>query len=126
MGTFRIPLEVGDSAGQRWQSVEALVDTGSSYSILPSTLLEGLGVTPHDERVFALADGRRIRRRLGRTWVRLDGKSEITLVAFGTESDVPVVGAYTLEGFGLVVDPVGQRLAPTDALYLASDSGGCA
>jgi hypothetical protein len=31
---------------------------------------------------------------------------------FGDPSDLEVLGAYTLEGFGLAIDPVQRRLIP--------------
>lgn len=30
MGTFQIAFDIGDSSGRAWETVEALVDTGSS------------------------------------------------------------------------------------------------
>ena len=44
MGTFRVAIEVGDLRGQRFEKVEALVDTGASYTLLPATLLRRLGI----------------------------------------------------------------------------------
>ena len=35
MGTFSVEIEIGDAAGERWETVEALVDTGASYTWLP-------------------------------------------------------------------------------------------
>ncbi|MFQ5880385.1 MAG: aspartyl protease family protein, partial [Dehalococcoidia bacterium] len=47
MGTFRVTIEVGDPQGERFEAVEALVDTGATYSVAPRSLLERLGVRPH-------------------------------------------------------------------------------
>ena len=118
MGTFRHTIEIGDPEGQRFESVEALVDTGASYSMVPSSILERLGVTPHDRAPFILGDSRRVERDLGRTWIRVNGKSEITLVVFGDEQLGAVLGAYSLEGLRLGVDPVNQRLIPTPGLLM--------
>lgn len=44
-----------------------------------------------------------------------------TLVVFGDDGAPALLGAYTLEGLGLAVDPVEQRLVPTTLiLCLAS------
>ena len=118
MGTFRAALEVGDSQGQRYEAVEAVVDTGSTYTWVPRDTLASLGVVPQFRREFETADGRVIERELGRTWVRIDGRSEITLVVFGDEGSIPLLGAYTLEGFGLAADPLGRRLVPVRGLAL--------
>ena len=122
MGTFRVAIEIGDPRGERYEQVEALVDTGATYTTAPASLLHGLGVTPHDRVPFILADGRRIERDVGQTWVRVDGKSVISLVVFGEESEEALLGAYTLEGVRLTVDPANQRLVPTPGLLMRSRS----
>ena len=53
MGTFTIKVEVGDPQGQRWEIVEALVDTGTSFSVVPRALLECLGVRPQKRSPFS-------------------------------------------------------------------------
>lgn len=62
---------------------------------------------------------------MAETRVRLDGQTRITLVIFGEEGTDPLLGAYTLEGFGLAPDPVGRRLIPVPGLLktLESPSG---
>ena len=119
MGTFRYPIEIGDPQGQRYERVEALVDTGASYTVVPASLLQRLGVTPHDRIPFILADGRQIERDIGRTWLRVDGKTEVTLVVFSDEGTEPLLGAYALEGLRLGVDPYNRRLVPTPGLLMA-------
>jgi len=118
MGTFRVSIEIGDPAGQRYESVEALVDTGATYTTVPVPLLERLGVVPHARDAFVLADGRRVDRDIGRTWVRVDGRAELTLVVFADPETPPLLGAYTLEGLRLAADPIGRRLVPVPGLLL--------
>ncbi len=118
MGTFRVSIEVGDPLGQRYEAVEALVDTGATYATLPAPLLHGLGVVPHARDTFVLADGRRVERDIGRTWIRVDGRTELTLVVFGEPGTQPLLGAYALEGLRLAADPVGRRLVPVPGLLL--------
>jgi len=57
VGTFRVAVEIGDAAGERWETVEALVDTGATYTTVPAALLRRLGVTPHVRDTFVLAVG---------------------------------------------------------------------
>ncbi len=40
------------------------------------------------------------------------------MVLFGDEGSLPLLGAYTLEGFGLAADPVGKRLIPVPGYAL--------
>jgi clan AA aspartic protease len=118
VGTFSHPMEVGGLDGQSFEAVEALVDTGSSYTVIPASLLRGLGITPRERIEFELADGRVIERDIGEARVRVDGRNAITLVVFGDEGVSALLGAYTLEGVRLAVDPVRKRLVPTRALLM--------
>ncbi len=120
MGTFRVNLEIGDPAGTRFETVEALVDTGATYTAVPAPVLERLGIAPHVRDTFVSADGRRVERDIGRTWVRVDGRTELTLVVFGDPESPALLGAYTLEGLRLAADPVSRRLVPVPGLLLTS------
>ena len=119
MGTFNVAIEIGDPAGQRFETLDALVDTGATYTVVPAPILEQLGVSRHATDRFELADGRGIDLGFGHTWVRIEGRTVITLVVFGEPGSRPVLGAYTLEGLRLAADPLGRRLVPVSALLLA-------
>lgn len=109
VGCFNVLMEVGDPRGARFEPLEALVDTGTFYTMVPASILQELGVVPSDRRSFELADDRVVEYDMGETLLRLAGRTMFTLVVFG-EGNKPLLGAYTLEGFGLAVDPVNQRL----------------
>ena len=83
MGTFTVRIEVGDVAGRRFESVEALVDTAATNTVLPEAMLTQLGVKPYRRSRFQLADGSQLELDVGRTWVRVDGQEEFTQVVFG-------------------------------------------
>ena len=114
MGIFYVDLEIGDPQGQRFQTVEALVDTGANYSFMPKSLLSELGIVPNAKRRFVLADGTRIERDMGETRFRMRGAVHTAPVIFGDEDASPLLGATTLEIFSLGVDPVNKRLIPVD------------
>ena len=124
MGNFHITMEVGDAQGLRYEPVQALVDSGATYNILPAPLLSRLGVRPTESGSFILADGRRIQRDMGQTWVRLEGREYIAPVVFGGADTQPIVGAVTLEIFGLGIDPVKERLVSVDGYMLPIDPDG--
>ena len=104
--------------GERFEAVEALVDTGATNTAFPASQLRRLGVSPHRRAVFELADGRQTELQIGRTWVRVNGDLEQTQVVFVEEGADPVLGAVTLEEFGLAVDPVKRRLVPVPRLRM--------
>ena len=118
MGTFYWPMEISSPDGSRWEMVNAIVDTGASHTVLPSSLLHRLGIVPFRTALYRLADGRRIERELGETKVRVNGLEATRIVAFGDDNLPPLMGADTLEGILLVVGPVEKRLVSTDALLL--------
>ena len=116
MGTFSAPLEVISADGSRTATVDALVDTGSTYTCLPASLLRELGIVPYRRIRSELADGSVVEDDLGIVSVRVQGIYTPTLAIFAAEGAPALLGAYTLEGALLAVDPVRQRLAPTYAL----------
>jgi clan AA aspartic protease len=121
LGTFSVTVEVGDPTGTRWQSIEMLVDTGAMFSLIPSSILRALGVDPQWRMEFEIATGGIIEREVAETWVRYQGKSHHTPAIFGDEDSSPLLGAYTLEGFLLGVDPFNQRLVPVRGLLMRED-----
>ena len=118
MGTFSCPIEILSADGSRSETVDVLVDTGSTYTCLPATLLHELGVAPRRRIQSELADGSIVEDEIGEARVRLEGVETTTIVVFVGEGAPTLLGAYTLEGALLVVDPVHQRLAPTHALRM--------
>ena len=39
MGVFHVELEIGDPRGQNYHIVEAMVDSGATYTTMPASLL---------------------------------------------------------------------------------------
>lgn len=118
MGTFHWPLTVLSADGDREETVEALVDTGATYTSLPASLLARLGVVPQRHLEFELANGEVIEQQIGEARLRVDGVEATRVVVFGTDDAPALLGADTLEGVTMAVDPVGKRLAPTRALLM--------
>jgi len=116
MGSFRVRLEIGDSAGVHFETLEALVDPGAPYTWVPRDLLERLGVRSQEERPFVLADGRQVTYPVAWVQVRIDGRTQPTLAVFGDPTTEPLLGVFTLEGFGFAADPINRRLVPVPAL----------
>jgi predicted aspartyl protease len=119
MSVFRHTIEVGDLTGSRFQSMDAIVDTGATFTVVPANILSELGVVPNRRVRFRLADGSRLDRDVGETMVRVLDYQAIRLVAFGSNDAPALLGADTLEGLLLTVDPVRERLVPTDGWMLS-------
>lgn len=118
MGLFHQTFQIGPKDGSRFESVEALVDTESIYTMLPSPLLARIGVAPEWENDFELADGSEVNLQMANIRIRLNDQERPRVCIFGPEGSQPLLGADTLEGFGLMADLVNRRLVPA-RLFLA-------
>lgn len=117
MSTFETTIHVSSLSSQNGADLTALVDTGAFYTILPSSTLDGLGVERIGETRFVFADGRTEEMDVGFAFISLGtGRVVPTIVAFGIEGTQPLLGAYTLEGLELMVDPRGEQLVPRGPL----------
>lgn len=114
MGTFACPLRLTSMDGDRTLDLEALVDTGAFHTMVPARLLDRIGVRREESILLKFADGRTARHDVGRAWAAVDGRREVTLVVFGRDDSVALVGAYTLEGLKLAADPVTRCLVPVE------------
>lgn len=113
MGLTNQRLVVKESRrARRKTAVNFLIDSGAVYSLVPSPTLKKLGIRPHRQVDFALADGRTITRQVGDAYFEFQGEGGAAPVIFGEEGDEPLLGATTLESIGLVLDPFKRRLIP--------------
>jgi predicted aspartyl protease len=114
MGTFFV--EVGLAAPQRPDRTEPhklLVDTGSTYTWVSQAFLRALGLEPTERRRVMTIEGRAVERPAAEVLITLEGRTLHTICLFGEGGDLEVLGAVTLEEFGLAVDPVQRRLTPS-------------
>jgi clan AA aspartic protease len=116
VGSFRVTVEVGPLAGGPFQRLEALVDTGATYTWVPRETLALLGIEPQQKRRFILADGRDVLYDVTWARARIGEQIEPTMVVFGDPGSEPLLGVFTLEGFGLAADPVNRRLVSVPGL----------
>ena len=113
MGLTFVKVKVGNPAnGHRTADVSCLVDSGAVYSLVRGRILLKLGIRPHSTREFVLDNGEIIRRRLATAMFEYEGRRGDSLVIVGESGDDPLLGATTLEGFGLVLDPFRRELRP--------------
>ena len=116
MGTFSVLIQVGGLENGQFVDVEALVDTGSSHTLLPKDLLTQIGTRAIETVSFELADERVVEYEVGEARIRLDGRERSTLVVFGPEGVTPLLGATTLQLFNLAVDPLREQLMSVTGL----------
>ncbi len=112
MGTFRVGLEIANPARpSEWRALESvLVDTGAELSWLPALVLESLGIERVNVRRFRQADGTILDRWTGGVILRVTGVRTWDEVVFGAPGDLSLLGARSLEGLNLRIDPITHQL----------------
>ena len=123
MGEFYWPAGVWSADGERLETVDALVDTGSSYSVFPRSMLERLGVAPRFFLAFELADGNVIERDVGIATLVINDSESSMRVIFGDDDAESLLGANALQEFLLVADPVEERLVSRTGRMKSSGKG---
>lgn len=120
MGTFRETIHLAHPDHPKQDIVlEALVDTGATYSWIPQTLLKRLKIKPIEMRPLKIASGKIIQRKLGVGLVTVRGKTMPTPVLFGDPESEPLLGAITLGELGFAADPIHRTLVPATAYLLS-------
>jgi predicted aspartyl protease len=112
MGTFRVDVELENPAlpGERRTVTTVLVDTGAELSWFPAEVLESLNIQRRKISRFRQADGRVLERWTGPAFVYAAGTTATDDVVFGEPGDMVLLGARSLEGLNLRIDPVNKRL----------------
>ena len=111
MGAFICPAQIASMDGD-WREIEATVDAGATYTVLPAGLLRELGVAVTRHDVLETDGGGRREMAMGRVWITINGVTEVTPVVFGPDGAAPMLGTMTLRILALDVDRVGERLVP--------------
>lgn len=111
MGLTILSIEVGNPARPtKTIAIEFLIDSGAIYSVVPSEILTKLGIEPLTTEEFRLADGSKITRKKGIALFKYNERIGGADVIFGEEGDSILLGAFTLESLGLVLDPLRREL----------------
>jgi len=121
VGLFRTTIEIQnlERRGPGRSVPDTLIDTGSEYTWIPRRVLEALGIVAQRKQGFVVADGRRIDRDIGYALVRAAGSEAPDLVVFAEEGDMSLLGAHSLEGLNLKIDPVRKQLVPAGPVIAA-------
>jgi predicted aspartyl protease len=123
MGTFYTKCKI-ENLVDRSRSVivpKLLIDTGSEYTWVPERTLEKVGIQREKKDVtFVLANGAQVTRSVGFAIIRLDKYFTVDEVVFAEPGDLSLLGARTLEGLNLTIEPGRRRLVAAGPLPAAS------
>lgn len=122
MGTFRVDVELENPAraGARRIFGAVLVDTGAELSVFPANALDELGIERLRQLRFRQADGGILSRWTGSARLHVAGTLATDDVVFGEPGDLVLLGARSLEGLNLRIDPVSRALIDAGPMPLAS------
>lgn len=123
MGTFYTKCKVENPVDRNRSVVvpKLLVDTGSEYSWVSERTLEKIGIQREKKDVeFVLANGQQVTRSVGFAIIRLDKFFTIDEVVYAEPGDLLLLGARTLEGLNLIIEPGRKRLVAAGPLPAAS------
>jgi len=121
VGLTVLEIQVGNPASPEvTEKVEFLVDSGAIYSVVPKPILEKLGIKPIGEQEFRLADGTKVVRKKGIALFKYGERIGGADVIFGEQGDHTLLGAFTLEALGLMLDPLRRELKPLPMVLASS------
>lgn len=122
MGTFYVDCLIENYADRERKVLvrRALVDTGSENTWIAEETLRKIGLVPEKKDIqFLMANGQTVTRQIGFAILHLQGRITTDEVVFALPGDLQIIGARTLEGLNLTVDPTRKKLVGAGPLPAA-------
>jgi predicted aspartyl protease len=122
MGTFYTNRRVENHVNRKKAAEipRLLVDSGSECTWIDGATLRKIGVQPaKKDLAFVMANGQHITRSIGYAILRVGEFETIDEVVFAEEGDLQLLGARTLEGLNLRVDPRAKKLVSAGPILAA-------
>jgi predicted aspartyl protease len=121
MGHVRVRIRLAnpESHEDGAQVDEALVDTGATWTTIPRTLADALGLRVIGQMAVKTAAGP---QQLDQSYayIELAGKAMVTPLLISDTLDTMLIGVITLEAMGLAVDQGTGRLRESEVFLLAA------
>jgi clan AA aspartic protease len=97
-------------------TVEFLLDSGATYTLLPLSVWQEIGLAPQRSIRCRLADGTAMERKVSECHISIPQGARSTPVLLGEAEDQALLGAVTLEELGLILNPYTRKLQPMQML----------
>lgn len=122
VGTFRTTVGVESPLlrGHIAHVPDVLVDTGAEATWIHRDVLESLGIGVERREIYQMADGRLLERDVGYAIVHAGGRSTIDEVVFAESGDLLILGARSMEGLNLRVEPRTKQLVSAGPIPAAA------
>lgn len=92
------------------RELQALVDTGATFTKIPRAVVEEIGIVLVREVQIELANKTSVRRKLGHATVEIEGERDLVPVTVADDGEEPLIGYTTLEILGFKVNPLTRAL----------------
>ncbi|MEM2962379.1 MAG: aspartyl protease family protein [Candidatus Bathyarchaeia archaeon] len=112
MGYVKVLGVLSDPAKRKSVEVEFLSDTGAGYMVVPPSLAEEIGLLPVEKMKVTLADRREVEALYSFAYVKVLGR-EAPVPVLIMDTPMPLIGSFTLQVLGLLVDPVKEEVRPS-------------
>ena len=122
MGLFTVGCRVENHADPKKSAVipKMLVDTGSEFTWIDENILKKIGIEPRKKDIqIQMANGQIISRSVGYAVLRVDKAETTDEVVFAQKGDLLLLGARTLEGLNVRVDPRQKKLVAAGPIVAA-------
>lgn len=121
MGTFSVKFILKNPLHSDLKlELEGLVDTGAMFTQIPSGLVAQIGIVSSGSRPVQYADGTKDTVPVAKADIAINSLETATMILCGKPNSLILLGAHTLEGLGLGVDPIRKRLIPIEAPMASS------
>ena len=110
MGMTDVQLTIKNLETKVSVTEDFLVDSGANYTVIPQSIVKKLQLKPSFTREFVLADGKKIKRSVGSVVIRYGNEEISSPAVLGEKGDTALLGAITLEAFGLALDPFQRKI----------------
>src|SRR5437867_2280413 len=123
MGTFYTRCKIENPVERAKSAVipRMLIDIGSACTWVSAAMLEKIGIEREKkDMAFVMANGQQITRSVGFAIIRLDKFFTIDEVVFAEKEDLLLLGARSLEGLNLTIDPRRKKLVAAGPLPAAT------
>ena len=99
-----------------------MVDTGSELTWISEKYLNKIGIEPEKKDMrFIMANGQEITRTIGFGIIRVGKEFTTDEIVFAQKGDLQLLGARTLEGLNLKVDPRNKKLVAAGPFVAAGN-----
>ena len=114
VGTFSVDFVIWNRDRTRSRTLNGLVDTSRSYTLVPASVLDELGIERAHSDTFSLPDGSKQEFSIGLVEMELEGDTGYAHVVFVGDDYKITLGSMALGTFALAADAKHRRLIPAE------------